>query len=435
MTLQFQFSIFNPTFTSMLIYWKILVQSFRLSFEEIRTSKLRSSLSLMGVAIGVLCVVSVRTAVTSLEKNITDSFASLGTDILYIQKWPWIWGEDYPWWRFLNRPQVTEREQKQLSEMMHTTDGIALINWASVSPTVKYYDRSVENVSLSAATQDYNLIRNFDFTQGRYFTQNEFSNGAHVCLLGASIADALFASSSAEQKQIRIGGIKMTVVGVLKREGSDLFGMSLDGAVLIPYHSLPLFESQSNDPLLALKPKEGIAFDEMKYEARGAMRAIRRLAPNEEDDFALNKMSVFTDGISSILGFVGFAGMIIGGFSMLVGGFGIANIMFVSVKERTNIIGIKKALGAKQVYILMEFLLEAVLLSLLGGIVGLIIMYLLIEALQWYLREFQESSFVFYITAKNLLVGFLISFTVGVISGFIPAWQASKMRPVDAIRS
>lgn len=418
----------------MLIYWKILVQSFRLSFEEIRASKLRSYLSLMGVAIGVLCVVSVRTAVSSLEKNIQDSFASLGTDILYIQKWPWIWGDDYPWWRFLNRPNVNERELERLSEQMHTAEAVALMNWATNRPTVKYYDRSAENVTLTAATRDYNLIKNLDFTQGRYFTQNEFSNGAHVCLLGATISETLFGTSTAELKEVRVGGIKMRVIGVLKREGDDLFGMTLDNTIVIPYNSLALFESESNDPLLALKPKEGIAFDEMKYEARGAMRAIRRLAPNQEDNFALNKMSVFTDGISSILGFVGFAGFIIGGFSMLVGGFGIANIMFVSVKERTNIIGIKKALGAKQVYILMEFLLEAILLSLLGGLVGLAIMYVLIEALQWYLRVYQESSFVFYITASNLLTGFIISFVIGVISGFIPAWQASKMRPVDAIR-
>lgn len=418
----------------MFIYWKILAQSFRLSFEEIRTSKLRSSLSLMGVAIGVLCVISVRTAVTSLEKNIQNSFASLGTDILYIQKWPWIWTEDYPWWRYLNRPVTNEREMKRLAANMHTAEAVVLMDWASGGKTVKYADRSLDEAKIQAATEDYYLIKNLEFTQGRYFTQNEFNNTSHVCIIGATVAEVLFGSSAAEQKEIRVGGIKLKVLGVLKREGDDLFGFSMDNTVLIPYKTLTIFTNQ-NDPLLALKPKEGIAFDEMKYEARGVMRAIRRLAPGQEDNFALNKMSVFTDGISSILGFVGFAGMIIGGFSMLVGGFGIANIMFVSVKERTSIIGIKKALGAKQLYILSEFLLEAIILSLLGGIVGLFIMLVLIELLQWYLVAYQESSFVFYITFSNVMTGFLISFFVGVISGFIPAWQASKMRPVDAIRS
>jgi putative ABC transport system permease protein len=173
----------------------------------------------------------------------------------------------------------------------------------------------------------------------------------------------------------------------------------------------------------------------MKFETRGAMRAIRRLPPTTDDDFALNKMSVFTDGISSVLTFVSFAGFLIGGFSMLVGGFGIANIMFVSVKERTNIIGIKKALGAKRIYILLEFLLEAIILCLLGGFIGLFLMYLLVTGLEWYLVTYQESTFVFYITASNIMTGFGISFVIGIISGFIPALQASKMRPVDAIRS
>ncbi|HEY0262637.1 MAG TPA: ABC transporter permease, partial [Chitinophagales bacterium] len=293
-------------------YWRILTQSLRLSLEEISTSKLRSYLSLMGVAIGVLCVVSVRTAVTSLDKNIRSSFASLGTDILYIQKWPWIWSDDYPWWRYVNRPNSNEREMNRLAQTVHSADAVALINFASSGKTAKYYDRSVDEVKITAATRDYNLIKNLDFTQGRYFTQNEFNSGSHICVLGANIAETLFGNGSVDLKEIRLGGIKMKVIGALKKEGDDMFGFSMDNTVLIPYNSLSLFESDGNDPLLALKPKEGIAFDEMKYEARGAMRAIRRLAPNQEDNFALNKMSVFVDGLSSILDFVGFAGMIIG---------------------------------------------------------------------------------------------------------------------------
>jgi putative ABC transport system permease protein len=421
-----------------LIYWKIIAQSIRLSFEEIVSSKLRSFLSLLGISIGVLCVVSVTTAVTSLEKNIQNSFASFGTDILYIQKWPWIWADDndYPWWRFLNRPNVNDRELAQLENAMNTPDAVALINFTD-RKTVKFADKFVENVNVTGATKDYNLIKNLDFVAGRYFTQGEFKSGSHICLIGANVSDALFDSpKSAEGKRIRVGGVELRVAGVLKREGDDLFGFTLDNSLVIPYNTLPLFSSanSSSDPLIALKPKDGIPFDEMKYEAKGAMRAIRRLAPNQDDNFALNKMSVFTDGISSILAFVSFAGFIIGGFSMLVGGFGIANIMFVSVKERTNIIGIKKALGAKQIYILLEFLLEAIILCLLGGLIGLLLMFSLIKSLEWYLITYQESTFIFYITFKNIMTGFILSFIIGVISGFIPAWQASRMKPVDAIR-
>ena len=420
----------------MQIYWKIIAQSIRLSLDEIRAAKLRSFLSLLGVAIGVLCVVSVKTAVTSLEKNIQNSFASLGTDILYVQKWPWIWTEDYPWWRFLNRPSVNEREVEQLGEIMHTAGAVAMMDFAG-GKTVKYNNESIENVTVTGATKDYNLIKSLDFTQGRYFTQSEFSGGARSCLIGANVAQTLFGSSSTiEGHDISASGVKLKVIGVLKKEGDDLFGFTLDNAVVVPYKALGLISNMNGgDPLVALKPKEGVPFEEMKFETRGAMRAIRRLPPTTDDDFALNKMSVFTDGISSVLTFVSFAGFLIGGFSMLVGGFGIANIMFVSVKERTNIIGIKKALGAKRIYILLEFLLEAIILCLLGGFIGLFLMYLLVTGLEWYLVTYQESTFVFYITASNIMTGFGISFVIGIISGFIPALQASKMRPVDAIRS
>jgi len=408
-----------------------------MSFEEIVSSKLRSFLSLLGISIGVLCVVSITTAVSSLELNIKKSFSSFGTDIMYIQKWPWTFGgSDYPWWRYLNRPNVNSRELDQLSKTLKTVDAIALINFGERS-TVKFLDRAIENVTLTGATRDYDRIKNFDFQSGRYFTQSEFSSGAHSCVIGANVADALFSGiSNIEGKSIRVKGVELKVIAVLKREGDDLFGFTLDNSLIIPYNALALFVNEANggDPLIAVKPKAGIPFDEMKYEVKGAMRAIRRLPPTEEDNFALNKMSVFTDGISSILSFVAFAGFIIGGFSMLVGGFGIANIMFVSVKERTNIIGIKKALGAKQIYILLEFLMEAIILCLLGGLIGLLLMFGLIKGLEWYLVNFQETKFEFFITIKNISVGFILSFIIGVISGFIPAWRASKMPPVDAIR-
>jgi putative ABC transport system permease protein len=421
------------------IYWKIIKQSIRLSIEEIISSKLRSFLSLLGVAIGVLCVVAISTAVTSLEKNIENSFSSFGTDILYVQKWPWIWtdGDNYPWWRYLNRPNVNKRELEQIEKKISTAKAIALINF-SERKTVKYLDREAENISLTGATKDYDLIKNFDFSSGRYFTDNEFVNGTHVCIIGANVADALLGGfSQKEGHKLRVGGIELVVNGVLKREGDDLFGFTLDNSIVVPYNTISLFTNENNagDPLIAFKPKDGIPFEEMKYEVKGAMRAIRRLPPEQEDNFALNKMSVFTDGISSILSFVAFAGFIIGGFSLLVGGFGIANIMFVSVKERTNIIGIKKALGAKQVYILLEFLLEAIILCLFGGLIGLIMMFGLIKGLEWYLVNFQDSTFKFYFTLKNISIGFILSFIIGVISGLIPAYKASKMRPVDAIRS
>jgi putative ABC transport system permease protein len=303
----------------------------------------------------------------------------------------------------------------------------------------KYQDKTVEKASLTGATYEYNQIKDMEFMQGRYFTREEADQPTRICILGSSIAAGLFgAAGQAEGKEIRIEGIKLRVVGVFKREGDNLIGWTLDNMVYVPYSILNLFVNTNGDgegdPLITVKPKMGIPIDELRYEVKGAMRAIRRLSPQVEDNFAINQMSVVTDQITAIFAVISLAGLFIGGFSILVGGFGIANIMFVSVKERTHIIGIKKALGARQIYILLEFLMEAVILCCMGGLMGLGLVVGLTK-LANYVAAQNGSSFVFYLTTQNIIVGISISVTIGIIAGFIPAYQASRMRPVDAIRS
>lgn len=415
------------------IFWQSLV----LSFAEIRAAKLRSFLSLLGISIGIICIISVRTAVNSLEMNVQNSFASLGNDILYIQKWPWIWTDDYPWWKYVNRPVSNKRELDQLQQITKGAKASCIL-FIENGRTAIVGDQSVEGISFVGASYDYNQIKEMEFTQGRYFTTSESNGAAAVALLGADVAEGLFPNrSNIEGEEIKVSGIKMKVIGVLKKEGSDLFGFSADNNVIIPYSYMTMFANmrRGNDPLIAVVPKKGVPVDELKYELRGAMRSIRRLSPFADDNFAVNQVSVFTEGIKNIFAFINVVGIIIGGFSIVVGGFGIANIMFVAVKERTYIIGIKKAIGAKRIYILMEFLLEAIVLCLLGGIAGLIVVILLISGVQYLVTNVWENDFKFYITAYNLTLGVSISVFVGVLAGFIPAWSASKMRPVDAIRS
>jgi putative ABC transport system permease protein len=417
---------------------KIILQSIRLSLEELRASKLRSFLSLTGITIGILCVISVRTAIGSLEQNIKQGFDTFGGDIIYVQKWPILFSNDYPWWRFFNRPMVNTKELAQLQDRLHTAEAAAMVSFNS-ERAAKYQDKTVEKAALTGATFDYNRIKDMEFTQGRYFTREEADNPTHICILGASIADALFGIDGiADGKEIRVQGVKLRVVGVFKREGDNLIGWTLDNMVYVPYSILNVFINTNGDgegdPLLAIKPKAGIPEEEVKYEVKGAMRAIRRLSPQEDDNFAINQMSAVTDQISSIFAIISLAGIFIGGFSILVGGFGIANIMFVSVKERTNIIGIKKALGARQSYILMEFLMEAVILCCIGGVMGLGLVVGLTK-LANYSAQQSESHFVFFLTTSNVIVGIGISVTIGIIAGFIPAFRASRMRPVDAIRS
>lgn len=422
----------------MKVFFKIFAQSLRLSLEELRSAKLRSFLSLTGITIGIVCVISVHTAVNSLEKNIKDSFDTFGGDILYIQKWPIIFTDDYPWWRFYNRPQVNQKEMAGVRDRLKLADAVAMVSFNG-GKTAKYEDRTVEKASLTGATYEYDHIKDMEFSQGRYFTKDEADNPTYVCILGASIAEALFEGrSKVEGEEIRLEGIKLKVVGVFKKEGDNMIGWTLDNMVMVPYAILGNFVNMRNggeaDPLLAVRPKTGVPVEELKYEVKGAMRSIRRLAPTQDDNFAINQMSMITDQISSLLGFVYVAGWIIGLLSIIVGGFGIANIMFVSVKERTNIIGIKKALGARQSYILLEFLLEAVILCLFGGATGLLAVFGLAGLANFMLQR-SHSTFVFHLTFYNINLGLMIAMVTGVISGIIPAWIASRMKPVDAMRS
>jgi putative ABC transport system permease protein len=420
------------------IIFKIFFQSLRLSFEELRSSKLRSLLSLTGITIGILCVISVFTAVDSLEKNIKDSIDTFGGDILYVQKWPIIFTDDYPWWRFYNRPQCTQKEMELMSSRLKLAEATALVSFNG-GKTAKYEDRSAEKVTLTGVTYQYDHIKDLEFSQGRYFTQQEADNATYVCILGSDIAETLFEGrTQIIGENIRLQGIQLKVIGVFKKEGNNLIGWTMDDMIMVPYSILGTFVNVNGggdgDPLMAVRPKAGIPVDELKYEVKGVMRSVRRLSPQKEDNFAINEMSMITDQISALFVFVDIAGLIIGLFSILVGGFGIANIMFVSVKERTNIIGIKKALGAKQIYILLEFLLEAVMLCLIGGGLGLLLVFGLAGVANAMMAHY-EYSFVFYITPRNITIGLSISVVIGIIAGFIPAWQAARMKPVDAIRS
>jgi putative ABC transport system permease protein len=422
----------------MAILLKIFWQSLVLSFAEIRAAKLRSFLSLLGITIGILCIISVRTAVSSLEMNIQSSLASFGNNILYVQKWPWIFGEDYPWWKFLNRPFANRRELEQLQQKLKGADATCIMFFAG-NTNVIAGQNVAEHTQILGASYEYNRIKEMEFTQGRYFTTGESNNAQAVALIGATVAETLFPGKSViEGEEIKINGVKLTVIGVLKKEGSDLFGFTLDNNVIVPYSFMTMFVNMNgldNDPLIAVTPQKNVPIEELKYEIKGAMRSIRRLSPFQEDNFAVNNVSVFAEGLSSIMTFLDVAGYIIGGFSLLVGGFGIANIMFVAVKERTYIIGIKKAIGAKKIYILLEFLLEAVVLCILGGIIGLTVVVGLFQLLQYFVTHVAESNFKFYITPFNVILGVSISIVVGIIAGFIPAFIAANMKPVDAIRS
>jgi putative ABC transport system permease protein len=414
-----------------MIIFRLIGESFRFAADALRQNKLRTMLSLLGITIGIFTIIAVFSGVDTLRNKLQASVDKLGSKTLFVQKWPWGFGGDYPWWKYMNRPVPSLRDYEALKKRLEYVDGISFEANTS-NRTIKYRSSSVEGVNLNAATQDYDRTWTLDYQEGRYFTENEGKLGAPVVILGAEVAKGLFSGEPAVGKQVKVMGRRLTVVGVYKKEGEDMLGMSQDNNALIPINfAKGLFDVQNDNynPQINVRGSEHIALEEVESELQGAMRSIHRIRPGTEDDFALNKTTMITNQLDTMFKMVNIAGWVIGGFSILVGGFGIANIMFVSVKERTNIIGIQKSLGAKNYFILLQFMFEAIALCLLGGLLGLTLVY----GLTLIAKFVFDTTVVLYFS--NVFMGIGISLVIGTISGFWPAYSASRLDPVEAIRS
>jgi putative ABC transport system permease protein len=408
----------------------LVKESLLFAWQSLAANKLRSFLSLLGITIGIFAIILVFTIVDSLENNIRGSIKTLGNNVVYVQKWPWLFGPDYPWWKYINRPTPQYYELDELQQRCKSTEALAYRLGAR--KTVKYKSNSVQNAVISGVSHDFYKIKSFELSAGRYFSQNETDAGYHVALIGAEIAAGLFPNEDPIGKEIKISGQKATVIGLIKKEGESLLGNSFDYQAMIPFNFARYVmdtKSENSDPAIYAKARPNVTNAEMMDELTGLLRGIRRLKPLAEPNFALNETSLISKGFDGLFEVIGLAGWIIGGFSILVGGFGIANIMFVSVRERTNLIGIQKSLGAKNIFILVQFLGESVLLSTIGGFFGLLFTYLMTFLGQSVMH--MEIS----LTGTNIILGFTISVLIGIISGFIPAYDASQLDPVEAIRS
>ncbi len=410
--------------------WKLMQESFIFALRSLILNRLRTFLSLLGITIGIFAMITVFTVIDSLENSVRSSIAKLGDNVVYVQKWPWSFEGDYPWWKYINRPLPSIRDFNDLLKRSQKTDAIAFLS--TTTKNVQYEKNSGKNIEIWAVSQEFINVRTIELQSGRYFSSFESTSGKAIAILGGELAEQLFENQNPIDKEIKIGNYRVKVIGVLKREGEDMFGMSMDKQVIIPLNFGRNFinlRSEMAGSFIMAKAKPKVSNEELMDELRNIMRSIHRLKPTQEDDFALNLPSVISQGISNIFVIIDFAGLIIGGFAILVGGFGIANIMFVSVKEQTRIIGIQKALGAKRMFILLEFLYEAVMLSLIGGIFGLFAIFLLLTFAA------AVSGMEFNLGLNNILLGIIISVSVGLISGFIPAYSASKLDPVNAINS
>ncbi len=416
----------------MLIYLRVLKESFNFALNALRNNKLRTFLSLVGVTIGIFSIIAVLAAVDSLKREIEGSISGLDNSTIIIMRFNF-GPTEIPRWKWQQFPDVTYDEYQYVER---NTPNIEAATFTLNVPeeSIKYEDRQVDNVPIGAVTDSYYNIESLKLSEGRFFNGSESNSGSMVVVLGDEIANQLFGDAATSiGKEVRIYGRKFNVIGVLKKEGAGLFGNSKDTSVWMPVNVVRRIYGDNNKqtfPQIVIKPEKGVDQAEFKAVLDQKLRMKRGLKPDEVSNFFINQMQGFADFIDEITGSMNIIGLIISGFSLLVGGFGIANIMFVSVKERTNLIGIQKSLGAKNKFILFQFLFEAVILAVIGGLIGLFLVFIVsIIASQF------TGDFEFVLSPWNMFIGTAISAIIGLISGILPAISASKLDPVEAIRT
>jgi len=398
-------------------------EGFGISWEAIRANKMRSGLTTLGIVIGIVTVSLMGTAIEGLNAAFLKSISAIGTDVLYIQKFPWF--SDDPWWSFRNRRDIFLADGRTFIRNANPNWTVTL---ESVGiKTVKYGDRTASGVVLFGTTEEGVVTGALNLQEGRYLTAAEVDGARPVCVLGADLATSFFPHGPAVGNKVRIEDTNFEVVGVLEKRGKFLGLENLDNTVHIPVTRFATGFSFRPGVRVVVKVGALSKLEDAREEVRGVMRKVRRLAPGEEDDFAINSQEAFVTTFNRMGGVIASVGLFITGLSLFVGGIGIMNIMFVSVAERTREIGIRKAIGAKRRTILLQFLIEAATICLLGGLVGLAIAF----PISLFVKQFLPASMSLTIVGIALLV----SIVTGVVAGFLPAWRAAKMNPVDALRN
>lgn len=407
----------------------ILSNSLSLTWQELRSNKVRTFLSLIGIAFGIFCIIGVLATVNSLQRNVQDQLSSLGSNAIYIDKWDYSGGPDYPWWKYQKRPEPKYSEMGFIRKSSQLSGNIAFS--ISKSVDIIFGDEALQGVNMEGATVEKQDITPVEIQYGRYLSDFDFENGSPVIVMGYDNAENLFGNPQlAVGEKVKISNKIVTIVGVLKKTGASLLGDNPDISIFSSYQfARQIMNEKYDSPVLIVKAKEGVSTDALGDELEGIMRSARKLSPTEEDDFSLNKISTLSDRTDSIFSSINLGGWAIGLLSLVVGAFGISNIMFVTVKERTPIIGLKKAIGARKKSILTEFLLEAAIISIMGGIMGMILVFILTLILSGLL------NFPVFISVGIMGLAVLICIIVGVVSGFIPARSAANLDPVNAIRS
>lgn len=409
-----------------------LNESVRIAFEQLRAHKMRSMLTALGVIIGIVAVTLMGMAIAGMNTSFENSLAMLGDDILYVQKWPWQSPVD--WWNYANRPPMRPVLARALNRVIDATPNSELVVAVPVlsrSVSVKVGVNSVSSVSLIGTTSDYGQTLTADFREGRLFTETEVDASRSVCVLGSDVADALFPDHSAIDQTVEVSDHRFRVIGVLARQGKFLGLFSWDNWVFVPLGTYEKFFGgrNSSNAQIHVKVKDKKRLEQAKEELIGAMRRVRGLLPGERDNFSVNEQEAFKQQLDPINRAIAFAGLFITGLALFVGAIGIMNITFVSVKERTKEIGTRKALGARRRSILLQFLVESVSVSLIGGLIGIAVASAIAVVI-----EFAAPALPVQFSPGLVAIGLFVSAGTGIVAGFAPAWGASRLDPVVALR-